>query len=75
MEKVQNIFHVNFFRQISIFFILQGTLSCKRTKVCFAHPAGYNFGSTAFVPRASRLLLCELRILPEAFYFTGRNFL
>ena len=29
-------------------------------------PASYNFGSTAFVPRASRLLFCELRITPEA---------
>ena len=26
-------------------------------------PEDYNFGSTAFVPRASRLLLCELRSL------------
>ena len=37
------------------------------TKVCFAPPAGYNFDSTAFVPRASRLLLCELRIPRGAF--------
>ena len=35
--------------------------------MCFAHPAGYNFDSTAFVPRASRLLLCELRIPRGAF--------
>ena len=34
--------------------------------MCFAHPAGHNFGSATFVPRTSRLLLCELRILPKA---------
>ncbi len=48
-------------------FISQDAISCERTKVCFAHLAGYCFGSTAFVPRASRLLFCELRIMPEAF--------
>ena len=30
-------------------------------------PADHCFGSTTFVPRASRRLLCELRIMPEAF--------
>ena len=55
MEKVQNIFHANFFRQISIFFLSQDAIFCERKNMCFAYPANYNFDSTAFVPRASRL--------------------
>ena len=48
-------------------FISQDAISCERTKVCFAPPAGHNFGSATFVPRASILLFCELRIPPEVF--------
>ena len=57
-------------------FYSQDAISCETTKVCFLHPAGHCFGSTAFVPRASRLLLCELRILPVAYAIGNyRNFL